>query len=237
MYYSRRKRKAPRKKNTPKKRRKTRRYRKLSVGFPLKHTCKLRYTDTIFLNAPTNGLDYHAFRANNVYDPDYNAGGHQVRYFDALAEVYSKYTVIGSKITAKLVGFSSLTDDAQALGIRISPDNTLQSPNTSIASLHEMGRSSGTRWTMVKSDAPLSTRAVTQSWSQKRNKAIGGTTSDDVLTGSTTGSGPGTQDYFVVFTNATGMGIGGDDPPSLRVLVSIDYIVVFHGLKGNLPQD
>jgi len=234
--YSRRKRKAYRKK-TFNKRRKIRHHRKLPVGFPLKYTCKLRYTDTIYLNAPNDGVASHAFRANNIYDPDYTGGGHQPRHFDILAEMYDKYTVIGSRITAKLVGFSSTSDDAQAFGIRISPDSLLQTPNTSVAALHEMGKSSSTKWTMVKSDAPLATRSIIQNWSQKRNKAVGGITSDDVLTGSTTGAGPSTQDYFVVFTNSTGMGVVGDDPPSLRVMVSIDYIVVFHGLKGNLPQD
>ena len=130
--------------------RRTRRKRRnnLRVGFPLKYTCKLRYTDTIVLDAPSDGTAYHTFRANNIFDPDYSGTGHQPRHFDMLAEIYDNYTVIGSKISAKIVGYANTSDDAQAIGIRIAPDASLQLPNTDIAALHEMGRSAATSWTI-----------------------------------------------------------------------------------------
>jgi len=218
--------------------RKTRRRRsRLQVGFPSKYTCKLRYTDAITLDAPVNGVSSHAMRCNNVYDSDATGLGHQVRHYDMLQELYSHYTVLSSKITAKVVGFSNSTDDAQALGIKVGADMTLVGPNVSIPRLHEMGRTSQTRWTMVKSDAPLSTRALTQTWTQKKYRALHGATSDDVLMGSTGGAGPSKQDYFVVFASGGETGVVADDPPALRVLVTVDYVVVFTGLKANLPQD
>lgn len=227
------------KKRRPKRRKYKKRRNNLTVGFPLKYTCKLRYTDTIVLDAPSNGNAYHTFRANNIADPDYTSViNHQPRHFDMLAEIYDNYTVIGSKITAKIVGYANTTDDAQALGIRISPDTSLETPNDDIAALHEMGRSAATTWTMVKNTEPLQTRTLVKKWSQRRMKSIGGSTNDDVLMGTTSGAGPSKQDYFTVFTTAQGlMADISDNPPQLRILISIDYICVFTGMKGNLPQD
>jgi len=239
MPYRKRKYNKKKRKRRGRRRMKYRKRRKnLRVGFPLKYTCKLRYTDTIVLDAPSDGTAYHTFRANNIYDPDYSGTGHQPRHFDMLAEIYDNYTVIGSKLSAKIVGYSNSSDDAQAIGIRISPDASLQTPNTDIAALHEMGRSAATTWTMVKSTEPLQTRTITKKWSQRRMKTIGGSTNDDVLMGTTTGAGPGKQDYFTVFTTAAGMLADiADNPPQLRLLITVDYICVFTGMKGNLPQD
>jgi len=217
--------------------RRYRRYRSLPVGFPLKYHCKLRYVDTIFLNVGENGTVQHAFRASNIFDPDFSGSGLQPRHFDLFSEIYDNYTVIKSKLSAKVVGYSNSSDDAQALGIRVSPDSTLELPNVSVAALHEMGRSASTTWTMVKSTEPLATRTLSKTWSQSRMKTIGGVNNDDVYMGQTDGSGPSKQDYFVIFATSAGLGIGGDDPPSLRLLVTVDYEVIFTGMKGNLPRD
>jgi hypothetical protein len=68
-------------------------------------------------------------------------------------------------------------------------------------------------------------------------KTVGGVNNDDVYMGQTDGSGPSKQDYFIIFATSAGLGIVGDDPPSLRLLVTVDYEVIYTGMKGNLPQD
>jgi hypothetical protein len=56
--------------------------------------------------------------------------------------------------------------------------------------------------------------------------------------GQTDGSGPSKEDFFTVFTTAAGMLADiSDNPPQLRLLITLDYICVFTGMKGNLPQD
>lgn len=181
----------------------------------------------------------HSFRCNNIYDPDATGTGHQPRFFDALAEIYGQYTVLGSKMTAKIVGYDSgalASHAAQAIGIRASSDSLLQVPNVDIPALHEMGRTANTTWTMVKSTEPLQTRTLTKTWSQRRMKSIGGASADDVLTGTTGGAGPSRQDYFILFTSGMSLDDTGD-PRRVNVLVTVDYVVTFHGLKGNLPED
>ena len=217
--------------------RRRRRRQQLKVGFPMKYRTKLRYTDTIFLNCGENGTVQHVFHCNNIWDPDVSGTGHQPRHHDLFAEIYDNYTVTKAKMSVKIVGFSNTTDDAQAIGIRASPDNTLEIPNVSIAALHEMGRTAATTWTMVKAHEPLATRTITKTWSQARMKTIGGVNNDDVYMGQTDGSGPSKRDFFIIFATSSGLGIVGDDPPSLRLLVNVDYDVTYTGMKGNLPQD
>jgi len=191
------------------------------------------------MDASTNATAQHTFRCNNIYDPDATGGGHQPRHFDILAEVYDHYTVLGSKMTAKIVGYDAgltASETAQAIGIRASPDDLLQVPNVSVPALHEMGRTANTTWTMVKSTEPLQTRRLTKKWSQRAMKSIGGASADDILTGTTNGSGPARQDYFTLFTSGMDLDESGD-PRRVNVLVTIDYIVTFHGIKGNLPED
>ena len=53
-----------------------------------------------------------------------------------LAEIYDNYTVIGSKISAKIVGYANTSDDAQAIGIRIAPDASPQLPQRNATDLN-----------------------------------------------------------------------------------------------------
>jgi len=204
---------------------------------PLKHTCKLRYTDVITLNAGTDATTTHAFRMNNIYDPDATGTGHQPRHFDMLAEVYNYYTVRGAKITAKIVGFDETsTEKTQAFGIRIGNQTVLQTPNTDLAALHEAGRTLNTRWTMVKHEDPTKTRALTHTWSLRKTKSNNVGDTDDILSGSTNGAGPSRQDYAVIFVgNQTLDPLS--DPCRLQIMVTVDYVVQFRGVKANLPED
>lgn len=65
------------------------------------------------VSAPTPGC-CRTFKANDIYDPDPLAGGHQPYGRDQLAAVYGKYTVIWSKITARFVNNRSTTNDVQS---------------------------------------------------------------------------------------------------------------------------
>lgn len=68
-------------------------------GFPKTILTKLRYSDSIQLGITSGVLNYHVFRANSLFDPDYTGTGHQPMYFDQYAGIYLSYQVLGSKIT------------------------------------------------------------------------------------------------------------------------------------------
>jgi len=64
---------------------------------------KLRYVQTYSLDPGTGVYAQQTFRANAVYDPDSTGTGHQPANFDIFAQMYDRYTVLGSKITTVVV--------------------------------------------------------------------------------------------------------------------------------------
>lgn len=67
-------------------------------GFPNKMRVRLKYVDQISLDATASVAAFKVFRANSLYDPDNDVGGHQPSNFDKLATIYDRYTVTGSMI-------------------------------------------------------------------------------------------------------------------------------------------
>lgn len=92
-----------------------RRYRKKNTfsrrlpvgGFPSRKIAKLRYVDTISLDAGIGTYAVNEFRANSLYDPDKTGTGHQPSNFDKMATIYDRYTVLGAKCTVYWVPTSS----------------------------------------------------------------------------------------------------------------------------------
>ncbi len=74
-------------------------------GIPDSMKTKLVYKDiqSVTAVAPLLNLVY---RGNSVFDPDQTGTGHQPRYFDTYASLYTKYRVDKSKITIKAMNVS-----------------------------------------------------------------------------------------------------------------------------------
>lgn len=75
-------------------------------GFPDKLVTTLRYVDTIRLTGAAGVPGANTFRMNSLNDPDLSGVGHQPMYYDQLCGAsgtapYSRYRVLGSKITVK----------------------------------------------------------------------------------------------------------------------------------------
>lgn len=86
-------------------------------GFPNRYAAKLKYTAfvTLDMSSITSGVGVqHRFRANSLFDPDFDGLGRQPRGFDQLASIYDHYTVIGSKL---VVSFNQDTDTIQNTGV------------------------------------------------------------------------------------------------------------------------
>lgn len=73
---------------------------KTNFGFPDILETTLVYADHILLSSSAgNLLPNKYYNMNGLYDPDPALGGGQPYWFDQLSAVYSRYAVIGSKIT------------------------------------------------------------------------------------------------------------------------------------------
>lgn len=72
-------------------------------AFPRQYMCKMHYSDSIDLTGTVLRSRDHVFSVNNLYDPDFTATGHQPRFYDQLAGIYSAYRVVGAKIRLQLI--------------------------------------------------------------------------------------------------------------------------------------
>lgn len=112
-----------------------RRKRNLPVGgFPDKWMARLRYVETITLDAGAGTYAVNAFRSNGLYDPNQTGTGHQPSNFDRLSAIYDRYTVLGSKCTVYPVQIAgSNTAVPAVLILHVSEDGT------SVATAHASG--------------------------------------------------------------------------------------------------
>jgi len=88
--------------------------------FPRKLRQTLTYCEQfpVTLNAVAFLTTWHTFRANGLFDPRFAIGGHQPMGFDQLMAIYSKYTVVGAKMTLRVCG-ATQTYNNGTFGINI----------------------------------------------------------------------------------------------------------------------
>lgn len=214
-------------KGKKRRRKRRRRYRKLPLGgFPENYVCRVRYVEEIILNAAAGFWAFNDFRCNSIYDPNATIGGGTPNGFLQLMEYYDQYCVLGSKIKAQFYPSSATNVTPGYLGIgRFNTTGTpsgegivrmLQSRN-----YHKAKGSTGLAYGASNSNAPPQ---AFHSFSLRKNMAGGAkyAYNDNNYKG-TVSSNPVNQQYYSVMVGS----IGGNDPGSVTILVTIDYIVKF----------
>ena len=197
------------------------------AGFPKQKVVRMRYVQEVELVSPNTGVSKSIpFVANGCYDPFYPIGGHQPKGFDEWMSVYSKYNVLGSKMSVKMVGTGQ---DNFAWGVaRTSAPNELDGRTLEYI-LEWRGNKSMNSYTVVGSEnggyANNPTRMNTTrrvKYSQKKQFGKNSTSNAD-LTG-TNASNPNELAIFEIWQcpiNGQLQAKTGD------YVVVIDYIVLF----------
>lgn len=89
--------------------------------FPRKLRQTLVYVENfpVTLNAVAFLTNWHTFRCNGLFDPRFAIGGHQPMGFDQLMAIYSKYTVVGAKMTFQVcTGTQTFNNGTFGINIR-----------------------------------------------------------------------------------------------------------------------
>lgn len=77
---------------------------------------KLRYVDTnIVMNPTPTTNDIYIYRANDLFDPNYSATGHQPRGYDQWMNMYKKSVVLGSKIKCSFTSSDVTNSDVHCI--------------------------------------------------------------------------------------------------------------------------
>ena len=192
-------------------------------GFPSRKIVRLRYAQTINLNASGTGTPvHHNFCANGMYDPDLTGTGHQPMGFDQWMTVYDHYTVLGSKCTARYIPNTTTDFAPMAFGIMLTDDGTF--PYLDIDAIVE-SRAGGRAYRLgaLNNSATSRNLSVTRFFSAK--KALGRPTvvGEEELKGSAIAN-PTEQSHFQIWcVNPTS---AGNDPPPCSFMVIIEYIAM-----------
>lgn len=192
------------------------------LGFPKKQIMTHKWATTTVPQAITNTLGYIRIIANDVYKPDYNAGGtvHSAYYFNQMNALYDHHTVIGSKIYVEAINIEdNLTTGPFIVGIFIDDDNSF-----GFSSIVGAGEQSNGYIKMVPGGNDVTTK-LSRKWSAK--KTFGGAVmANDKLTGSGLAAPSEHQFYTICWQN-----VYGGDPGSIVLKITVEYITVWSELK------
>lgn len=223
------KRKRRTKRPVSRKRKRKPRRKPLPRAFPKSMTTKLKYVETVVLNATANGapVNYH-FRANSIYDPNLTGTGHQPMGRDQFALIYDHYTVIGAKMTVKYYSQATNTQNVAMWCGTVLQDTT--NTLTSLPAILEQGNAKG-GILMTSSTSGRQGAKTSQFYSPRKMFRMG----SGSIVGNQRIIGPigGNPNEDAIFTLLVVQPDGsGTDPNPITALVEIEYIVTFSERKS-----
>jgi len=183
---------------------------------------KLRYVDSVVINAGAGAAVNHFFSANGLFDPDVSGTGHQPLAFDQYIAMYDHYKVLSSKMTIHPLAnpSASTADNQQIITIYLDDDTT------SIVNMNNMIEQGQTSYMVVNSGASAPPKGLSRTFNS--NTFFSNRKASSQLLG-TSSANPSEQCFFNISTSPLN---GSGDPVSLAVLVVIDYVVSFTERKS-----
>jgi len=198
--------------------RKRKRGPKLGALLKKKMMVKLRYVDTVSLNAGSAAIVNHNFSANGIFDPDTTGTGHQPLLHDEYALLYSRYRVTSSTIKVTPI-ISAVTNQVPALWGCFLDDNGTLSYSSATQAIEDKTRTR--QWRLMQQ--PLNgaqnnanNRPVIAKFNAKRDIA------HDSDTGTAFGGNPTgvplTQ-FYVIWSGS----VLGNDPGLTEFMIELEY--------------
>jgi len=184
---------------------------------PRTHLAKLKYFDQITIDAPPGGIPgRYVFRCNSAYDPDYSGLGHQPMGFDQYMNMYSRYRVIGSKISCTFVANDTTSAASSALcGIL---KTTIPTAVLNSAGLIENDKCVYRTIQLGETSKPISLK-----YSTKKAQGLKNIMDNFEISG-TVNSSPIIEDYFHVWVAPVN---ANQDPQTVSCQIHLEYLVIF----------
>lgn len=178
---------------------------------------KLRFCLAVSINPASSGITgSHLFYVNNIYQPSVGQTTHQPLGMDQWAGFYSKYCVLGSRITVKPINVSSTVPIMYGVLLRQTTPGTAVDPML----LREQGDSS---WAYAGNINSRTQGTVSKNFSAKKMFGYQDPKNETDLRAATSGS-PAITGFFQVWAAAAD---GLSDPASTTFQCTIDYICYF----------
>jgi len=198
-------------------------------GFPTVMYTTMRYVDVVQVNPGAGTPAYHTFRANSLFDPDYTSSGHQPFGRDVWANIYNRYQVVKSTVTAQ---YMPTVHPESRVGV---PDYTPLYSGVAFIKQDDDNSISGTMSELVENNQiTYKTFTSVAGWSKKLRSTYTQRSMQAEQrhqTQALMGSNPDDQHYYHVGCSSL---TGGDMDP-VNVLITITYFVKLFDRK-DLPQ-
>lgn len=178
----------------------------------------LRYVQRIELDPGALGTtDWHTFRMNSIFDPDYTSTGHQPMGHDQYATLYHRYLVLGAKMTVQFVTTgTTVGTGGNIVGLRFDKDATAS------ADIIDTIEHSDTKYRVLSSSESSAGKVtITQNFSTKKFFAVKRYDQDHSAIMS---NNPARLAYCHMFCGPLETGI---DTSKVACLVTINYLVKF----------
>lgn len=175
---------------------------------------KTRYSEVISWDLAALALGTYTFRCNDLYDPNVTGAGHQPMGFDQLMGLYTKFTVLKSKITIKFNSDDTAVSTSYWFGVRKITTNTAPTDFDEVVETDGTmfgGFNVGMGSLTLKNNYSLKGDNPTSKWS------------DNDMWGLSSSS-PSNLHHFQI----AAQGAGTSNPGVVQMRVLIEYDVVYH---------
>lgn len=126
-------------------------------GFAQSYRVQLPFSDIYQMNMSLGGVANQNFRLNSCFDPDLTGVGHQPRWFDQFAALYSYYTVVAA--AAEIIVGPAPADNALVLTY-LDGSGGVSTPSMGGASTAQNAELPGTTLDISVSGSPAVARTV-----------------------------------------------------------------------------
>jgi len=168
----------------------------LQAAFANKQRCTLRFLRRVYLGPGGTGTgDYHSFRANSLFDPDYTTAGSQPTGFDQYAALYQHYRVLSSTCQMNIVNTSgqpviAWCELSGTPGSLTAPELPLTRGRAAYKTLSPTGGNDNCTLTNVYDGVKFFGKSF---WDRDHQAAVGGNPGEDVFFN--TGFAPVSESY------------------------------------------
>lgn len=193
-------------------------------GFAQSYRVQLPYAEIYQMNMSLGGVANQNFRLNSCFDPDLTGVGHQPRWFDQLAALYSYYTVV--RATAQVILGPAPADNTLLITYLDGSGGT-STPSMGGASAAQNSELPGTTADISVFGATAISRVVQANMPQ----LLGGGRTDaeyiaDTANWTPVANNPSKVAFWQVQTQPTGTGA----TTNAQLYVKIVFDVVFNGV-------
>lgn len=195
------------------------RYRGLATSGAVgsKRYATMVYNDTIEISLTSIPFNYHYFRANSIYDPDFTSTGHQASGHDELANLYSRYTVVSCGMRVDFASTSPASAGQCIAGVRLDNDGA------TVGTAKETMEQRGTKYLLLSdADGGPNTGKLYTNFNCKRDFGLDPYVDTAGNISSDFGSSPNHSKYFQIFAYNP----AGDTGSTVTAVVTMYYKVL-----------